>query len=170
MNTQAKKMQKIAIGVWTGAVFIFIAESIIRLIPAFADHAARSLVFNNALRQLVVTLLYGWVAFNLFRLIYTREGAFINLVSEQGLKQLQRIWISLFTLLVTKLVFNEIIALFVLPKAPDANLAEQLGYAAGKALKLQPHIDLIIAIVMVWIFLLVLGYSMKLKKEQELTI
>ena len=163
-------MQQLAIGMWTVAVTIFIIESIVKLYPDFVGHSPRSLVFNDALRQLTVTLLYAWVAFNLFRLIYTREGAFINLVSEAGLKQLHRIWISLSTLLVTKLVFSEIMVLYVLPKAPDANLAEQLGYAVGKGLRLQPHADLIIAIVMVWIFLLVLGYSVKLKKEQELTI
>lgn len=170
MNTQAKKMQKIAIGVWTAAVALFIVESILRLYPAFVRHSARSLVFNDALKQLLVTLLYGLVAFYLFRLIYTRKGAFINLVSEEGLAQLRKIWSALLSLLLTKVVANEIIVRYVLPKAEDASLAQQMGYLTRQGLRLQPHADLIIAIVMVWIFMLVLSYSVQLKREQELTI
>ncbi len=170
MDAQTKKMQQLVVGVWMTATAIFIIESIVKLYPALANPSLRSLVFNDALKQLVVTLLYGVVAYHLFRLAYTRKGAFINLVSEEGLQQLRKILASLIALLLAKLVFNEIIVRYVLPKAEDAHLATQLGYFGHTGLKLQPHADLIIAIVMVWIFLLVLSYSVQLKKEQELTI
>lgn len=170
MDAPTKKMQQIVVGVWTAAVTIFILESIIKLYPALTDYSVRSLVFNDALKQLVTTLLYGVVAYHLFRLVYTRKGAFINLVSEEGLQQLRKILTSLIALLLVKLVFKEIIVRYVLPKAEDAVLATKLGYFEHAGLKLQPHADLIIAIVMVWVFLLVLGYSLQLKKEQEFTI
>lgn len=85
-------------------------------------------------------------------------------------KKIQNIWTCLVTLLITKLVFNAIIVNYVLPKASDANLAESMGYFEKGGLKLQPHADLIIAIIMAWVFLLVLSHAIRLKKEQDLTI
>lgn len=81
-----KKLHRITIMTWWISVLLFCALTILRLYPAFT-HPVRSLVFNDGLKQLTVSILYTYIAYSLFRLIYTKSGTFINLVTDEGRKE-----------------------------------------------------------------------------------
>lgn len=169
-ETGLTDLQKTLLVVWFVAVLINFVRDILELYPVMND-GFYSLAFNDGLKQLVVSGFYTYISLILFKLIYSQKGQFINLLSADGIRQVSKLLTTLISLLITKIVFNLIIAVYVLPKAKDALNAENLGYQLGmKIFKLQPHKDLIIAIAIVWVFLLVLSHAQKLKQEQDLTI
>ncbi|WP_152969601.1 hypothetical protein [Pedobacter sp. Hv1] len=162
--------QKILLVVWLVAVLISFVKDIIEFY-AVLDNGFYSVAFNDGLKQLVVSCFYTYISYVLFKLLYHQQGKFINLLSTEGIKQISKLLTTLVGLLVTKIVFSFIIVKYVLPKAADASIGESLGYEIGsKLFRLQPHKDLIIAIAIVWVFLLVLEHAQKLKQEQEFTI
>lgn len=162
--------QKILLVVWFVAVLISFGKDIFEFYSV-VDDGFYSVAFNDGLKRLVVSCFYTYISFVLFRLLYHQQGKFINLLSIDGIKQISKLLSTLIWLLITKIVFSFLIVKYVVPKAADASIAESLGYEIGsKIFRLQPHKDLIIAIAIVWVFLLVLAHAQKLKQEQEFTI
>lgn len=169
-GTDLTILQKVVLAVWFVAVLISFGKDVFEFYQV-VDDGFYSLAFNDGLKRLVMSCFYTYISFMLFKLLYNQKGQFINLLSTDGIKQISKLLTTLICLLATKIIFGAIIVKYVLPKATDAVLAERLGYdLATKLFRLQPHKDLIIAIAIVWVFLLVLTHAQKLKEEQNLTI
>lgn len=169
-RTDLTILQKVVLVVWFIAVLTSFAKDLFEFYQV-ANDGFYSLAFNDGLKRLVVSCFYTYISWILFKLLYHQKGKFINLLSTDGIKQISKLLSTLICLLVTKIIFSVIIMKYVLPKATDAVMAERLGYdLATKLFRLQPHKDLIIAIAIVWVFLLVLSHAQKLKQEQDLTI
>lgn len=162
--------QKNFLVVWISAVLISFIDDIFEFFQVI-NYGFYSVAFNDGLKRLVLSCFYTYISLLLLQLLYRQRGKFMNLLSADGIKQVSRLLAVLISLLITKIVFSFVIVKYVVPKAADANIAESLGYDVGmKLLKWQPHKDLIIAIAIVWVFLVVLGHAQKLKQEQDLTI
>lgn len=169
-KTQLTTLQKSFLAIWVIAILIYFVNDILEF-GYVIKHGLYSIAFNDGLKQLVFNCFYTYISLLLLQLLYQQKGRFINLLSIDGIKKVSKILFVLVSLLITKVVFNFIIVKYVIPKAADASNAKDLGYDVGmKFLKLQPHKDLIIAIAIVWVFLLVLEHAQKLKQEQDLTI
>ncbi len=169
-ETDLNILQQTLLVVWLAAVLISFGRDLFELYPLI-DKGFYSVAFNDGLKQLVVGAFYTYISWILFKLLYHQKGQFINLLSIDGVKQVSKLLSTLISLLITKMVFHLIIIKYVVPKASDASMAEALGYNLGAQLfKFQPHKDLLIAIAIVWVFLLVLTHAQKIKQEQDLTI
>lgn len=162
--------QKGFVIIWVIAILISFVDDMLEFFQVI-NSGLYTVAFNDGLKRLVLSCFYTYISLLLLQLLYQQRGKFINLLSIEGVEKVSRILSVLFGLLFTKVVFNIIIVKYVIPKAADASIAKDLGYDVGmKLLKWQPHKDLIIAIAIVWVFLVVLGHAQKLKQEQDLTI
>lgn len=169
-KTQLTIFQKSFLAVWVIAILVSFINDILEF-GHVIKQGLYSIAFNDGLKQLVLNCFYTYISLLLFQLLYQQKDRFVNLLSIDGIKKVSRILSVLVSLLITKVVFNFIIVKYVIPKAADASIAKGLGYDVGmKLLKWQSHKDLIIAIAIVWVFLLVLEHAQKLKQEQDLMI
>lgn len=163
-------LQKAFIVIWSSAILISFINTIFEFFKV-VSHGFYSVAFNDGLKQLILSCFYTYISLLLLQLLYRQRGNFMNLLSADGIKQVSRIFSVLINILIAKIVFSFIIIKYVVPKAADASIAKDLGYDVGtRFFKLGPHKDLIIAIAIVWVFMVVLGHAQKLKQEQDLTI
>ena len=149
------------------AFAVYILLSLLSTYPVL-KYDVGSLRFSNGMVQVVYNLFYVFIGFNLYRLISAQQQKKFDLISKKALGRICNIWYALVALLSTKLVLGLLIKFYVIPQSPDAYLSDELGYSAK--MSITPHSDLLIAIVVVWCFIIALNYAIKTKEEQELTI
>ncbi|UKT66092.1 hypothetical protein [Pedobacter mucosus] len=170
MNIDSRKTRKIRkspLKIFTAIFGIYILISVLSLIPALSKEY-HSLRFIDGVKQMIFNLFYIFIGFNLYRLFYTSEKTLNDLVTSQSLKRLANIWYCLVALLTFKVAALLLIKFYIIPFAADKHLADSLGYSVN--MPIAPNSDLLIAIVIVWVFLYVVGFALKLKQENDLTI
>jgi magnesium-transporting ATPase (P-type) len=162
-----KMFQKTSRIVWTITWFIFILTSLIDAIRNLF-YPFLTLEFVEGVRQLVITVIYTFVCYILFSLIWNRERLIVNVLSEQGVKKVRKLWYAIFSLAVFKFIYTHLIILFVLPYIKDQSKANLFGYNILQGLK--PYSDLFIATAILGVLVILLDHTIKLKAEQDLTI
>ncbi|WP_293307001.1 hypothetical protein [Pedobacter sp. UBA5917] len=168
MKNTLQQIQKISVGMWLVVWLIFFISTISEIIKDFSA-PTNSILFLDGIKQTVSIGFYLCIGWLLFKLVYNdRQYIATTIVSEEGIKKIKAIWYAIFSYLIFKFFFISIISWFILPGLVDVQQAEVLGY--GVKVGIKPFTDLFIANVIVWALLLVINYSLRLKKENDLTI
>jgi len=128
----------------------------------------KSLLFIEGVRQLIITVFYAIAGFILLGLIWSRDKIIINIVSEEGLKKIKALWYTIFGLGLFKFLYTYTVILFILPSIADQSKANLFGYTILTGLK--PYSDLFIAVAILGVLFSLLNHTVKLKKENDLTI
>lgn len=167
MELKKANGMKVSLKIYTVIFGLYILIAIISLIPALSK-PFYSLIFIDGIKQLFFYFFYIFIGYNLYLLFYNSEKTLNDLVSSSNLKRTANIWYCLVGLLIVKVTSLLLIKHYVLPFVPDKNLAYSLGYSAK--MPIAPNSDLLIAIAIVWVFLYVIRYALRLKQENDLTI
>ncbi|WP_147243798.1 hypothetical protein [Pedobacter miscanthi] len=168
MKNRLQQIQKISVGMWLVVWLIFFISGISEIIKDFRS-PTNSILFIDGVKQAVSLVFYFCIGWLLFKLVYNnRQHIATTIVSDKGIKKIKAIWYTIFSYLIFKFFFITIISWFILPRLADVQQAEVLGY--GVKVGIKPFTDLFIANVIVWALLLVINYSLRLKKENDLTI
>ncbi|MCZ4223395.1 hypothetical protein [Pedobacter rhodius] len=167
MENKVSHRVKNALKIYISIFGFYILISVISLATALS-RPFDSLVFLDGLRQLFCNFFYVFIGYHLYYVFYSSEKILNNLVSSASLKRMTKIWYCLVGLLVFKITTLFLIKRYVIPFATDRSLADGLGYSAKMAVA--PYSDLLISILIVWVFLYLINYALKLKQENDLTI
>ncbi|WP_029277192.1 hypothetical protein [Pedobacter borealis] len=168
MKNKLQQLQKISVGMWLVVWLIFFISGIFEIIKDFSA-PTNSILFIDGIKQTVSIGFYFYIGWLLFKMVYNnRQHIASTIVSEDGIKKIKGIWYAIFSYLLFKFFFTNIVTWFILPRLAYVQQAEVLGY--GIKVGIKPFADLFIANVVVWALLLVLNYSLGLKKENDLTI
>jgi len=167
MENKVSHRVKNALKIYISVFGFYILISVLSLTAALSK-PFDSLVFLDGLRQLFCNFFYVFIGYNLSRVFYNSAKILDNLVSSDSLKRMANIWYCLVGLLAFKITTLFFIKRYVIPFATDRNSADGLGYSAK--MTVAPYSDLLISILVVWVFLYVINYALKLKQENDLTI
>lgn len=132
----------------------------------------QSVEFLNNLRDIIVKLFYVYAGYLLYSILRNKSIRFINLLSEEGVKIFSKLYYVLLSLVLFKLLFQLFRTIFTVLPIGGKSFAYNFGYLIGNSFTKGAiqNIDLLMSLIIVWVFIIVLKQSNKLKQENDLTI
>jgi len=137
-----------------------------------AANGLRSADFLNNLEGLIVKLFYVYMGYLLYSILRYKSTRFMNLLSEEGIKMFLKLYYLILSLILFRILFHFFETILVRLPIGGKKIAYNFGYLIGNgfAKNAVQDIDLVMSLIIVWVFIIVLKESNKLKQENDLTI